>query len=101
MKATDVEPNRTSENINNIMRGLTFLGILWLVNTANTNTTSLATLAVEVGYIKKEQRKQDAMITKHINDVFSRKEGERLEARVNSIDEKFVYHKENYKHERK
>lgn len=82
------------ENITHIVRGLSFLAILWVVNTTNTTATNLSVLTNDVKHLKQDY---DELIVK-MDDRFTGEDGEKLEVQLHDLDGEFHKHKDKDKH---
>lgn len=90
--------NNALESINNIIRGLSLAGILWVVNTTNTTDKNLLLLTNDVGHVKENQRKLKADVLSRMADRFTGTDGKRLESEIKEVEKKLEKHKERETH---
>ena len=89
------QPSRNNENINNIIRGLSLLGIVWVVNTTNVTATNLLLLKNDVGHVKTKQVELKRELLDKMSDRFTGDDGEKLEAELKELEVEFYNHEKN------
>lgn len=88
----------SSDNINNIVRGLSLLGIVWVVNTTNITASNLLILTNEVSHVKVNQGKLKADLLERMSDRFTGSQGDKLEDKIDKLDSELNAHKEKETH---
>lgn len=88
----------TLETINHVIRGLSLVGILWVVNTTNITSTNLSVLTNDVSHIQKNQERLKSELLEKMSDRFTGTEGKRLERDIIQLEQKFEKHKDQKSH---